>query len=74
MNPAELSRQLRTGSGELLRRRLQLVALQLLGVGAMTPIVLYQMGLINHLPEPPLPKLDAGHFQPEGAPRELFVV
>jgi len=59
MTPQELSRQLRRGASEDLRRRRQLVALQLLGIGAMAPIVLYQMGLIRHLPEPPLPRLDA---------------
>lgn len=59
MKPEVLSRQLRTGNGEMLRRRRQLVALQLIGVAAMSPIVLYQMGIIRHLPEPPLPPLDA---------------
>ena len=66
MNSDELSRQLRKGSGDGLRRRRRVVALQLLGVGAMAPIVLYQMGLIDHLPEPPLPKLDADAVDASG--------
>ncbi len=59
MRPEELSRELRTGRGDHLRRRRWLVGLQLVGVAAMAPITLYQMGIIRHLPEPPLPLLDA---------------
>ena len=59
MRPAELSPQLRLGTGQHLRRRRGVVALSLLGAAAMGPIVLYQMGMIDHLPEPPLPRLDA---------------
>ena len=59
MTPEELSRYLRQGTGEHLGRRRGVVALSLLGAAAMGPIVLYQMGLIKHLPEPPLPGLDA---------------
>jgi hypothetical protein len=59
VTPTRLSWELRRGRGRRLRRRRQVVALQLLGVAAMSPIVLYQMGLIRHLPEPPLSWLDA---------------
>ena len=40
MTPDELSRQLREGSSETLRRRRGVVALSLLGAAAMGPIVL----------------------------------
>jgi uncharacterized membrane protein len=59
MKPEELSEQLRHGDGDDLRRRRGIVGLSLVAVGAMGMISLYQMGIITHLPEPPLPRLDA---------------
>ncbi|MDX1584473.1 MAG: vitamin K epoxide reductase family protein [Thermoanaerobaculia bacterium] len=55
----ELSRQLREGSGKHLSNRRSIAALSLAAAGAMGLISLYQIGLIRHLPEPPLPLLDA---------------
>jgi uncharacterized membrane protein len=59
MEPEALSRELRLGTGEFLERRRKVVGLALIAAGAMVPISLYQTGVIPHLPEPPLPKLDA---------------
>lgn len=59
MNPDHLSHQLREGSGPYLQRRRAIVGLSLVSVASMGIITLYQMGLITHLPEPPLPYLDA---------------
>lgn len=59
MTPEELSDELRNGDGDDLRRRRGIVGLSLVAVGAMGMISLYQMGIIKHLPEPPLPRLDA---------------
>ena len=59
MKPEELSRQLREGDGNFLARRRGVVGLSLISVGSMTLISLYQMGIIEHLPEPPLPHFDA---------------
>ncbi len=59
MRPEELSRQLRQGSGEFLARRRKIVGLALTAAGSMGLISLYQMGIIKHLPEPPLPRFDA---------------
>ncbi len=58
MKPEELSRQLRQGSGEFLARRRKIVGLALTAAGSMGLISLYQMGIIKHLPEPPLPYFD----------------
>ena len=55
----ELSQQLRLGTGEFLAQRRGIVGLSLIAVGSMSLITLYQMGIIKHLPEPPLPLLDA---------------
>jgi hypothetical protein len=59
MRPAKLSRELRTGDGEYLRARRRVLGLALGAAGCMGIISLYQMGMIGHLPEPPLPRLDA---------------
>ena len=57
--PAALSWELRNERGPLLARRRAVIALSLLASGTMGLITLYQTGLIRHLPEPPLPRLDA---------------
>lgn len=59
MKPAKLSHELRTGDGEYLEARRKVLGLALGAAGCMGVISLYQMGMIGHLPEPPLPHLDA---------------
>lgn len=55
----QLSQELRQGRGGTLPQRRAVAALSLVAAGSMGVIALYQLGLIRHLPEPPLPKLDA---------------
>jgi uncharacterized membrane protein len=59
MTPKQLSRQLREGEDHSLARRRGIVACGLAAAGAMGVITLYQIGIIKHLPEPPLPGFDA---------------
>ncbi|MGD9889839.1 MAG: vitamin K epoxide reductase family protein [Dehalococcoidia bacterium] len=59
MTPEELSAQLRGVSEPDLTRRRGVVVLSLAAIAALTPVALYQMGLLKHLPEPPLPRLNA---------------
>lgn len=59
MKAAKLSRVLRKADGAHLRRRRRVLSLGLGAAGSMGLISLYQMGVIRHLPEPPLPRLDA---------------
>ena len=59
MDAAELSEQLRLGTGEYLEKRRMIVALQIVAGASMSLITLYQIGMIRHLPEPPLPLLNA---------------
>ena len=59
MKPTELSHQLREGTGSELARRRGVVVLTLTAAGSMGLIALYQMGIIKHLPEPPVPGFDA---------------
>jgi uncharacterized membrane protein len=50
---------LRCESGGFLEQRRAIAGLSLVAAGSMGLIALYQMGIIKHIPEPPLPKLDA---------------
>lgn len=59
MDAKELSRELRYGASPDLGRRRGIVGLTMVAAGAMGVIALYQTGIIPHLPEPPLPRLDA---------------
>ncbi len=59
MTPRELSTELRTGEGGYLPHRRGIVACGMAAAGAMGLITLYQIGLIKHLPEPPLPGFNA---------------
>lgn len=57
--PEALSRQLREGTGGFLKQRRGVLVGSLGAAAAMGVIALYQMGIIDHLPEPPLPYVDA---------------
>jgi len=59
MTPAELSEQWRTGVGEYLVKRRQVAGLTLAAIGSLGVVSLYQLGFIDHVPEPPFPGLDA---------------
>jgi hypothetical protein len=59
MRPEVLSQQLRTETGSFLGLRRGIVSLAMVASGSMGLITLYQVGIIKHLPEPPLPGLDS---------------
>lgn len=59
MNAAALSAQLRTGAGAFLADRRRVVGLSLVAAGSMGVVSLYQMGIIDHLPDPPIPAFEA---------------
>jgi uncharacterized membrane protein len=54
-----LSRELREGEGEHLDQRRRITALSLVSMTSMAVVVMYQMGVIRRIPEPPLPGLNA---------------
>ncbi|MEO6873054.1 MAG: vitamin K epoxide reductase family protein, partial [Chthoniobacterales bacterium] len=54
-----MSQELREGEGGSLPQWRGIVALELAAAGSMGLIALYQMGILRHLPEPPLPGFDA---------------
>ncbi|MEO6588714.1 MAG: vitamin K epoxide reductase family protein [Pyrinomonadaceae bacterium] len=54
-----LRRELQDGESEDLNYRRGIIALSLVGIGAMTAVTLLQMGMVKHLPDPPLPDFDS---------------
>jgi uncharacterized membrane protein len=59
MKPSELSKELREGQSPFLQARRTLVALSFLGVAIGKIVSLYQIGIIKHLPDPPLDVFDS---------------
>ncbi len=57
MTPEELGLSLRHGAG--MARRRAMIGASLAALGSLGVIALYQLGLIAHLPDPPLPGFDA---------------
>ena len=55
----QLRRELQNGTGEDLNYRRGIIALSLIGMGAMTAVTLLQTGIVKHLPDPPLPDFDS---------------
>jgi uncharacterized membrane protein len=62
----QVSSDLRTGRSEALRRRRRVGAMALSAAGSMGVVAAYQMGLLKHLPEPPLALLDADQVDASG--------
>ncbi len=59
MDAKQLSQELRQGKDPHMSRRRAIIGLSMLG-GSMGQIVtLYQTGIVNHLPDPPIPIFDA---------------
>ncbi|BDI34057.1 hypothetical protein CCAX7_61080 [Capsulimonas corticalis] len=58
MSPEELGRALREDDGPFLKNRRWIVTLSLFNVAVMGIISLFQMGILKHVPEIPLPGED----------------
>lgn len=59
MPAAELSEVLRNGEGLFLACRRGIVITSFVAMGCMVIVGLYQMGLIGHVPDPPLPMMNS---------------
>ncbi|MBD2100165.1 vitamin K epoxide reductase family protein [Leptolyngbya sp. FACHB-261] len=59
MEPQQLSRELREGKTPDLERRRQIIGLSMVGATMAQLVSLYQTGVIDHLPDPPVPFLNA---------------
>ena len=68
----KLSQQLRLGSGGFLTERRAIVGLSLIAVAQMWLITLYQVGIIKHLPNPPLPHLNSDKVDASAEAYEKF--
>jgi Vitamin K epoxide reductase family len=58
-SPEALSAELRHSDDPLMQHRRQVVCLSLLSATCMGVVAAYQIGLLKHVPEPPLPMFDA---------------
>jgi hypothetical protein len=65
-NPEQLSRELRTADDPHMRQRRHVVCPSLVSAACMGVIAAYQIGLTKHVPEPPLPLLDADKVDASG--------
>lgn len=59
MTPQQLREELQESDTPDLRRRRGIVIFSLIGMASMAAVTLYQMGLIRHLPDPPLSRFDS---------------
>jgi uncharacterized membrane protein len=59
MTPQQLREELQEGATHDLGRRRGIVVLSLIGMASMAAVTLYQMGVIRHLPDPPLLRFDS---------------
>jgi len=57
--PQELRAELQHSAGDDLRRRRAIVVLSLVGMAALGTVSLFQTGVIEHLPDPPIPGFDS---------------
>jgi hypothetical protein len=57
--PSRLRQQIQHSESDDMRRRRAIAGLSLLGIASMVPVVLYQTGIIRHLPDPPVGNFDS---------------
>lgn len=57
--PQKLRRELQNSDNSDIHLRRAVIGLSLLGIGAMTAVSLFQTGIIEHLPDPPLNSFDS---------------
>ncbi len=74
MRPEDLSKAIRETRDETMSRRRGVIGLSLAAAGSMGLITLYQSGVIRHIPEPPLPALDADKVDASAEAFERFEV
>jgi hypothetical protein len=75
MNPEALSVELRETEGDPhLDDRRRIASLSLTAAACMGLIGLYQLGVIKHIPEPPLPAMDADKVDASGQAYEKLQV
>lgn len=58
-HPQKLRRELQESDDEDVRRRRKIIGLSLVGIAAMTAVTLFQTGIVEHLPDPPVDGFDS---------------
>src|ERR687887_1066122 len=74
MEPEELSRAVRETTDRVMSQRRGVIGLSLAAAASMGVIALYQSGVIRHIPEPPLPGLNADKVDASAEAFERFEV
>lgn len=69
---ARLSRDLRHTQSPVMTRRRGIIGLSLVSAASMGFLSLYQTGIIKHVPEPPLPMMDADKVDASAEAYEKF--
>jgi uncharacterized membrane protein len=59
MTPSELSRELREGHNADLTRRRWIIGLSFVGAAMAQAVSLFQVGIVKHLPDLPLPRVNS---------------
>jgi uncharacterized membrane protein len=67
-----VSDDLRRRAGAHLRRRRSQTGLMLTAAGAMGIVILYQTGIVRHLPDPPIPGMDSDKVDASGEAYDSF--
>lgn len=67
-----VSDALRRGASPDLTRRRRAAGLNLAAIGSLLLVTAYQFGILRHVPEPPLPGLDADRVDASGEAYSLF--
>lgn len=67
-----VSRDLRCGTGDFLAERRRVAGFSLGASAALGLVALYQYGVLRHVPEPPLPGLDADKVDASGEAYQLL--
>jgi uncharacterized membrane protein len=59
LEPAQLRKELQAGTSSDMRRRRAIVGFSLFGMASMAAVSLLQIGVVKHLPDPPLDSFDS---------------
>ena len=74
VKPSQLSRELRQGDAPELQKRRWIVGLSLVGVAMAQIVSLYQVGIVKHLPDPPLDIFDSDRVDASDYAYKRFLV
>ncbi len=68
-----VSDAMRRGGGQSLDRRRRVAGLALGAISCLIPVAAYQVGVLRHLPDPPIPGLDSDTVDASGEAYQRFL-